>query len=115
MGPITTSLYNQIRGWRVYSVIAPAIFTVLAAFLFLFFGTDFQNIFYTGLIVLGVSCISWWHWSMSTMLTMLGIMKDTDDHFDKLSKQLEELRRDNKPYLTLVKSSSEANTVDNKN
>lgn len=52
---------------------------------------------------------------MSTMLTMLGIMKDTDDHFDKLSKQLEELRRDNKPYLTLVKSSSEANTVDNKN
>jgi ABC-type bacteriocin/lantibiotic exporter with double-glycine peptidase domain len=104
MGPISKSLYKQILGWRVYSVIAPAIFTAIAAFLYLFYGAPFQKIFYAGVIVLGVTCISWWHWSMSTMLAMLGIMKDTDDHFERLSKQLEELRAQNKPHITLVKT-----------
>ncbi len=31
-------------------------------------------------------------------------MKDTDDHFAKLNKQLEELRAAGKPTLTLVKT-----------
>jgi hypothetical protein len=111
MGPISENLYNQIRGWRLYSVIAPGIFTAVAAFLYLIYGTEFQTIFYSGLIVLGVTCVSWWHWSMSTMITMLGIMKDTDNHFEKLSTQLEELKRLNKPHLTLVKPVTE--TIDN--
>ena len=81
----------------------PALFAAVSALLYLFYGTQFQTLFYVGLIILGVTCISWWHWSMSSMLTMLGIMKDTDDHFEKLSKQLEELRAAGKPNLTLVK------------
>lgn len=108
MGPITKSLYKQIKGWRIYSVIMPAIFTAIAAILYVFYGTAFQEIFYTGLIILCVTCISWWHWSMSTMLTMLGIMKDTDDHFAMLSKQLEELRKQNKPHLELVKTDTKS-------
>ncbi len=31
-------------------------------------------------------------------------MKDTDDHFAKLNKQLEELRASGKPNLKLVKT-----------
>jgi hypothetical protein len=44
------------------------------------------------------------------MMTMLGIMKDTDDHFEQVAKQLEELRILNggKPDLKIV-----ANQVDN--
>jgi len=107
MGPITKELYNQIKGWRIYSVIAPAVFCAVAAFLYLNYGTPFQSIFFTGLIVLSITCISWWHWSLSTMVTMLAIMKDTDDHFEDVTRKLEELRIQNggKPDLKIVTNS----------
>jgi hypothetical protein len=110
MGPITTNLHNQIRGWRIYSVIAPALFTACSALLYLHYGTDFATIFYTGLIILSVTCVSWWHWSLTTMVTMLSIMKDTDDHFAKVSEQLEVIRVQSggKPNLKLVKPVDEA-------
>ena len=88
MGPITTELYKQIKGWRIYSIIAPAVFCAVSAFLYLHYGTQWSIIFYTGLIVLTVTCISWWHWSLSTMVTMLAIMKDTDNHFEQVNEQL---------------------------
>jgi len=104
MGPITRELYKQIKGWRIYSVIAPAVFCASSAILYLRFGAPFEDIFYTGLIILSVTCISWWHWSLSTMLTMLGIMKDTDDHFKDVQEKLEQLRIQNggKPELKIV-------------
>jgi hypothetical protein len=92
MGKITEQLHKQITGWRVYSVIAPAIFAGASALLYLHYGTSFQNIFYTGLIILSITCISWWHWSLSTMITMLSIMKDTDDHFEEVVEKLSDLR-----------------------
>jgi hypothetical protein len=106
MGPITRQLHSQITGWRIYSVIAPAVFCALAAFLYLHYGTTFQNIFYTGLIILAATCISWWHWSLSTMVTMLTIMKDTDDHFAKVAEELDGIRTQlgGKPKLTVVKN-----------
>lgn len=107
MGKITEQLHRQITGWRVYSVVAPAIFTAISAWLYLYFGTPFEIIFYTGLIVLSVTCISWWHWSLSTMVTMLAIMKDTDDHFEMVQGELRHLRENMKPDLRIVK------TVDN--
>lgn len=105
MGPITQELYKQIKGWRIYSVIGPACFCAVAAFLYLHYGTPFENIFYVGLIILSVTCLSWWHWSLSTMVTMLAIMKDTDDHFAEVVIQLEDLRSrlGEKPKLKLVK------------
>ncbi len=104
MGPITQELYKQIKGWRIYSVIAPATFCAVAAFMYLHYGTSWAVIFYTGLIILSVTCISWWHWSLSTMVTMLAIMKDTDDHFGEVAKKLEELRIQNggRPNLKIV-------------
>ena len=106
MGPITSELYKQIKGWRIYSVIAPAIFCAIGAFMYLHYGTTWSSIFYTGLIILSITCISWWHWSLSTMVTMLAIMKDTDDHFDTVAKELEKLRIQNggKASLKVVKS-----------
>jgi hypothetical protein len=110
MGPITTELYKQIRGWRIYSVIAPALFSGAAGILYIHYGTPWAVIFYTGMIILSITCVSWWHWSLSTMLTMLSIMKDTDDHFEEVARKLEELRIQNggKPDLKIV-----TNTVDN--
>lgn len=105
MGPITENLYKQIKGWRIYSIIAPAVFCAAAAFLYLHYGTKFETIFYTGLIILAVTCISWWHWSLSTMVTMLAIMKDTDDHFETVADELKRLRSTiGKPTLTVVKN-----------
>lgn len=105
MGPITKQLYSQITGWRIYSVIAPAVFCAVSGFMYLHYGTDFAIIFYSGLIILSLTCISWWHWSLSAMVTMLAIMKDTDDHFEEVAKKLEELRIQNggKPPLKIVK------------
>lgn len=105
MGKISENLYKQITGWRIYSVIAPAVFSAVSAWLYLHYGTPFEMIFYTGLIVLSVTCISWWHWSLSTMVTMLAIMKDTDDHFADVSEKLEIIRRqaEGKPNLFIVK------------
>ena len=40
------------------------------------------------------------------MVTMLAIMKDTDDHFEQVAKKLEDLRAsliDGKPQLKLIK------------
>jgi hypothetical protein len=110
MGPITKELYKQIKGWRIYSVIAPALFCAISASMYLYYGTHWATIFYTGLIILSITCISWWHWSLSTMVTMLAIMKDTDDHFDIVSKKLEELRIQNggRPDLKIV-----TNIIDN--
>jgi hypothetical protein len=104
MGPITSELYKQIKGWRIYSIIAPAVFCATSALLYLNYGTPFQSIFFTGLIILSVTCISWWHWSLSTMVTMLAIMKDTDDHFEDVAKKLEQLRIQNggKPDLKII-------------
>jgi hypothetical protein len=104
MGPITEELYKQIKGWRIYSVIAPAVFSAMSALMYIHFGTPWLDIFYVGVIILSVTCISWWHWSLSTMMTMLGIMKDTDDHFEQVVKQLEQLRIQNggKPQLKIV-------------
>jgi ABC-type thiamin/hydroxymethylpyrimidine transport system permease subunit len=109
MGPITENLYKQIKGWRVYSIIMPAVFAAVSALLFLFYGTPFQNIFYVGLVILSVTCISWWHWSLSTMVTMLAIMKDTDDHFENVTAELTRLRTSIRPELRVIKS------VDDKN
>jgi ABC-type thiamin/hydroxymethylpyrimidine transport system permease subunit len=110
MGPITRELYKQIKGWRIYSIVAPAVFCAVSAWLYLYYGTHFENIFYTGLIILSFTCISWWHWSLSTMVTMLAIMKDTDDHFEEVARKLEELRVQNggRPNLKII-----TNTVDN--
>jgi hypothetical protein len=110
MGPITHELYKQIKGWRIYSVLAPAGFCAVSGFMYIHSGTPWQSIFYTGLIILSVTCISWWHWSLSTMVTMLAIMKDTDDHFEKVAKELEHLRVLNggRPDLKIV-----TNSVDN--
>jgi hypothetical protein len=109
MGPITKELYKQIKGWRIYSVVAPAAFCAICAFLYLHYGTNFAILFYTGLIILSITCISWWHWSLSTMVTMLAIMKDTDDHFEEVATKLEELRiqTGGRPDLKIV-----TNTVD---
>lgn len=104
MGKITEQLHRQIKGWRVYSVIAPAVFTAASALLYLHYGTPFETIFYTGLIILSITCISWWHWSLSTMVTMLAIMKDTDDHFEIVQKELKRLRENMKPDLRVIKS-----------
>ena len=105
MGPITQNLYKQIKGWRVYSIIAPAVFTAASAFLYIHYGTKFEIIFYSGLIILSITCISWWHWSLSTMVTMLAIMKDTDDHFEKVSTELKKLRSElGRPNLTVIKN-----------
>jgi len=109
MGPITKQLYKQIKGWRIYSVIAPAVFCAISAFLYLHYGTAWENIFFTGLIILGVTCISWWHWSLSTMVTMLAIMKDTDDHFEQVNEQLTSISKRIEPgKLRIV-----TNTIDN--
>jgi hypothetical protein len=104
MGKLTEQLHKQITGWRVYSVIAPAVFTAVSAWLYLHYGTAFETIFYTGLIVLSITCISWWHWSLSTMVTMLAIMKDTDDHFEEVQKELKRLSSHMKPDLRVVKT-----------
>jgi hypothetical protein len=105
MGPITQELYNQIKGWRIYSIIAPAIFCAISAILYTFYGTPFATIFHLGLVVLCITCISWWHWSLSTMVTMLAIMKDTDDHFEKVAGQLGQLQIqfNSKPKLRVIK------------
>ena len=110
MGPITSELYKQIKGWRIYSVIAPATFCAVAAFMYLHYGTTWAVIFYTGLIILSITCISWWHWSLSTMVTMLAIMKDTDDHFKSVDDKLDIIRRqaEGKPNLFVVKSIDES-------
>jgi hypothetical protein len=108
MGPITTELYKQIRGWRIYSIIAPAGFCAISAWLYLHYGTEWEIIFYTGLIVLSATCISWWHWSLSTMVTMLAIMKDTDNHFEQVNKQLTQISKRIEPGTLRIVT----NTID---
>lgn len=110
MGHLTNNLYKQITGWRLYSVIAPTVFSAISAWLYLYYGEPFENIFYIGLIALSVTCIIWWHWSLSTMLTMLLIMKDTDDHFEKVTKELDNLHhsfKDKTRHLVVISKNTD--------
>jgi hypothetical protein len=105
MGHLTNNLYKQISGWRLYSVIAPTVFCAISTWLYLYHGAPFEHIFYTGLIILSVTCIIWWHWSLSAILTMLLVMKDTDDHFETVTRELNSLHdsfKDKTRHLVVI-------------
>jgi hypothetical protein len=105
MTKISKNLNKQIRSWQIYSVIAPAVFVLVSGLLYVWYGIPFQSIFFSGVVILCITCIAWWHWSLFTMLTMLQIMKDTDDHFELVTEQLDDLRTTfGKPSLRLIKS-----------
>ena len=89
---ISKALRTQIRAWQWYSVIAPGAFAAIATGLYWAYGTPFQSLFYAAVTIFGITCVAWWHWSLATMMTMLSIMRDTDDHFEKVSRDLEKLR-----------------------
>lgn len=89
---ISKALRKQIRAWQWYSIIAPGTFTAIASGLYWAYGTPFQNLFYAATTIFGITCVAWWHWSLATMMTMLSVMKDTDEHFEKVSEDLDKLK-----------------------
>lgn len=91
---IENKVYRQIRIWQMYSVFAPAMFLAVAGILTLIFGAKFEYLFWIGMVVFGVTCVAWWHWSLATMLNMLDVIKNADEHFNRLNDQLVIMRRE---------------------
>jgi len=89
---INEQLTRQIRSWQIYSVIAPAIFIAIASALFWIYGTPFAPMFYAATTIFAITCVAWWHWSLATMMTMLAIMRETDDHFEMVANELISLK-----------------------
>jgi predicted membrane protein len=105
MGLITAQIYKQITEWRLISIALLLTVLTSAGISYIVFDIPIQIIFYVSCAMMGFVYISWWYWCISTMITMLAIMKDTDDHFDIVAKQLEALRTQiTKPELKLVKT-----------
>jgi hypothetical protein len=105
MGTITTQIYKQITEWRLISLALLIAILVGAGVGYCVFDIPVHIIFYSSCAMMAVVYISWWYWCISTMITMLAIMKDTDDHFEIVAKQLEALRTQiTKPELKLVKT-----------
>ena len=105
MGLITTQIYKQITEWRLISLALLVAVTVTSLVSYFAFDIPIHIIFYTSCAMMAFVYISWWYWCISTMITMLAIMKDTDDHFEIVARQLEALRAQiTKPGLTLVKN-----------
>lgn len=105
MGLITTQIYKQITEWRLISIALLIAVTATSIVSYTVFNIPIHIIFYTSCSMMAFVFISWWYWCISTMITMLAIMKDTDDHFEIVAKQLEALRTQiTKPELKLVKT-----------
>lgn len=91
---LSNEISRQIKVWQWYSVLAPGAFTAVASVLFWAYGATFQPLFLTAIAIFAVTCIAWWHWSLSTMMTMLTIIKDTDNHFERMTEELALIRRE---------------------
>ena len=105
MRQITKKLKSQIRSWQIYSVIAPTIFVLISGVFYVWAGSSFQNIFLSGLVILSVTCVAWWHWSLFTIMSLINIIQESDDTFNNISTQLNSLSdRLNHPNLKIIKS-----------
>lgn len=89
---INERLGSQIRAWQMYSVFAPAVFIAVATALYWIYGTPFAPMFYVATTLFAITCVAWWHWSLATMMTMLSIMRETDDHFETVANELAALK-----------------------
>lgn len=101
---INEQLGKQIRAWQLYSVFAPAVFIAVASAMYWMYGTPFAPMFYIATTIFAITCVAWWHWSLATMMTMLAIMKETDDHFEKVACELAGLK-------ALIKESVQGNHI----
>jgi hypothetical protein len=89
---ISTELKKQITWWQWYSFFAPILFMIFSA-IFIYEGlASFQTMLYAGLIMFAITCLTWWHWCLFTMINMLSIMKDTDEHFETVTGHLDQLK-----------------------
>ena len=104
---ISSKLKNQIRLWQQFSIVVPSAFSVIAIFLHFNDGISWLDIFVVGGVLFFITCVIWWHWCLFTMIQMLSIMKDTDEHFEKVATELQRMGTYLKPDLKLL------NTVDN--
>lgn len=105
MGTITAQIYKQITDWRRISLALLISVLVSSVLSYVVFDIPIHIIFYTSCAMMAFVYISWWYWCISTMITMLAIMKDTDDHFEIVASQLEAIRTQiSKPNLKLVKT-----------
>lgn len=105
MGLITAQIYKQITEWRLISIALLVALTASVIISYIAFDIPIHIIFYTSVAMMALVYISWWYWCITTMITMLAIMKDTDDHFEIVARQLEALRTQiSKPELKLIKT-----------
>lgn len=92
--PLSNKISKQIKMWQWYSVLAPGGFAAVAAVLFWSYGAPFQPLFLAAVCIFAITCVAWWHWSLATMMTMLNIIKETDDHFERMTSELALIRRE---------------------
>jgi hypothetical protein len=89
---ISTKLKDQILWWQLYSIVAPSLFIFLSTVLYFGNIVSPTTILYVGISIFGATCLAWWHWCLFTMIKMLSIMKDTDEHFETVTGELNSLR-----------------------
>lgn len=89
---ISTTLKKQINWWQWFSIVAPISFLVGGVFSVYTNISSLIEIIYFGCFLFGLTCLAWWHWCLYTMIRMLSIMKDTDEHFEKVTGELAQLR-----------------------
>lgn len=99
---ISSRLRSQILLWQYFSIIAPSIFLAVAIFEHYVQSVSWLTILYVGGLLFFITCVVWWHWCLMTMVRMLSIMKDTDDHFENVTFELKRLSNSIKPELKVV-------------
>lgn len=101
---ISSKLKSQISTWQQFSIIAPSVFAVVAMYLHYNDGVSWLDLLVVATVLFFVTCVIWWHWCLFTMISMLSIMKDTDDHFETVATELQRMGTYLKPDLKIVRN-----------
>ena len=76
---------EQVERWDIFARIIPTVFLVVNVLLVLTEAISFETAFWTGLVLFGVTAVTWWFWTLFTITHLVQTL-------NRASKNLAEVR-----------------------
>ena len=89
---ITAQIAKQIRSWQAYCLLAPVGYILLSIWLHSQHWASWPAICVVGMVIVIMSCVAWWHWSMNTILTLMLAVDHSNAHWARLDARLADIQ-----------------------
>jgi hypothetical protein len=79
--------------WKIVMVLS--VVTMITGFVAALYGIHYQDydVIYLGMVVIGVTCVSWWVWVMSVIKAMWDFTQGTVNKVQEIRTSVKEVRR----------------------